>query len=154
PHDFSLNSERGVVYGVEEHQLSFTEAMAVWANRIPSFNHPATEWDDQNNKSWLFMELDNVSPRAVDLSSEAWQIAVKPRVEGVYEDNLDYDGNLILPISGAIVGTITGEERRLTLRSGLVEAGADSLLSLFTDDQADKDPNNSTVVMRSTFKIN
>ncbi|MFN0198837.1 MAG: hypothetical protein ACKVT0_18980 [Planctomycetaceae bacterium] len=100
--------ERGLVYGVEEQKLTFGEVMALLCKRVEDstgtsyVNHSSTEYDDQEHRDFLYVELTNVSPRNVDLGSgtDSWQIVVKPLT------------------SATII-----EERRLTLTSGTIGTG-------------------------------
>lgn len=147
-------SQRRVVYGLEEQQLALSEGLAIWAKRVSNgmgggADHTATEWDDTNTKNWLFFELQNVSPRTVDLSGQAWQVAVLPNVTGVR--------TYTSPVIGS--ATITGEERRLTFTTGVVNSARAGtvqntrpVFSVKTDSEADLDMSNN--VRESNFTLN
>jgi hypothetical protein len=153
--DDSQPSQRRVVFGVEEQQLAFSEASAIWAKRVnpapgipAGMDHQATEWNDTNTKNWLFFELQNVSPRNVDFSGQAWQVAVLPNITGVRN-------YAVSPVSA----TLTAEERRLTLTTGSVNSSRTSALqatrpvfSVKTDSEADQDTSNNT--RESNFTLN
>lgn len=159
------DTQRRVVFGLEEQQLAFSEAMAIWAKRVNpapmvagGTDHQATEWDDTNTKNWLFFELQNVSPRNVDFSGQAWQVAVLPYVPGVR--TFDQDRVLNPALVPAIDATITGEERRLTFTTGVVSSSRSSPLlntrpvfSVKTDSEADED-SSTNVVRESNFVVN
>ena len=141
-------NDRRVVYGIEEQQLVFSEANSIWATMIKNIagvgeDNDATEWKDDKTKNWLHFELQNVSARRVDFTREAWQVAVVPKLPGSR--------------SATVPGTINGEERRLTFRTGSVAASTDSVtarpvLSVITDSEADQDMSGN--VRPSTFVLN
>ncbi len=96
----ATNIERGMVRGVEQHRLSFSEAMAIFAQKVDDgsgngTDHIATEYNDNQHSDFLFIELENASPHEVTFDNEAWQIVVS--------------------VSGGQSSTDT--ERRLTLTS-------------------------------------
>lgn len=153
--DDSQGAQRRVVFGVEEQQLAFSEASAIWAKRVnpapgipAGMDHQATEWNDTNTKNWMFFELQNVSPRNVDFSGQAWQVAVLPNITGVRN-------YAVSPISP----TLNAEERRITFHSGVVNSSRSSALqgtrpvfSVKTDSEADQDMSNNT--RESNFTLN
>ncbi|HEV8071933.1 MAG TPA: hypothetical protein VGP76_29735 [Planctomycetaceae bacterium] len=78
--------DRGVVYGVERQQLCFNEAMVTYSQQcintksIPPNqpqDHPDTQWDDSKVWSFIYMELENIGPTAVNFANRQWEIAVK-----------------------------------------------------------------------------
>lgn len=70
PEDHDL--ERGVVYGVEAQQLAFSEVLGVRSPEIAAADHPATPYDDQTGlRDFLYVELENVLPKALDLATTA-----------------------------------------------------------------------------------
>ena len=75
--------DRGVVYGIERQQLCFNEAMVTYsqqcvnkATNLPQ-DHPDTQWDDSKVWSFIYMELENIGPTAVNFANRQWEIAVK-----------------------------------------------------------------------------
>jgi hypothetical protein len=78
-------AERGVVYGVETQQLTFSEILGLISRRVPNGagtykDHIATEVDDSQGASdrfYTFIELRNASPYPLNLSDGSWQIAVQ-----------------------------------------------------------------------------
>ncbi|GAB4144957.1 MAG: hypothetical protein Tsb009_16910 [Planctomycetaceae bacterium] len=94
--------ERGVVYGVEAHKLSFSETLAIVSkeimdpNTMMPFDHPATEYDDKKNRRFLFIELQNATPNAISLANDAYQIVIKnkPGENHVIERRLTLQGLL------------------------------------------------------------
>lgn len=63
------NYERGVVYGVERQQIAFSEVLGI-VSRGTTSDHASTPWDDDvtnGHRLHLFMELQNMLPRSVDL---------------------------------------------------------------------------------------
>lgn len=102
----SGESDRGVVYGVEQQYLTLHEAQVVYTRRIDdgTKNHPATQWKDDVNRHFTYVELENVSPYSIDLSNETWQLVVKPNIS--IADPMDATSFLV-----------QGKERRLTFRS-------------------------------------
>jgi len=76
--------DRGVVYGVERQQLCFNEAMVTYSQQCVSTlapflpqDHPDTQWDDSKVWSFIYMELENIGPTAVNFANRQWEIAVK-----------------------------------------------------------------------------
>ena len=71
---YSVNeetTERGVVYGQEAQQLVFNETLAIATPHFPGTDNTlVTDWDDElASHFYLFLELLNVTPSAVDLST-------------------------------------------------------------------------------------
>ncbi|VAX41597.1 hypothetical protein MNBD_PLANCTO02-1534, partial [hydrothermal vent metagenome] len=100
--------DRGMVRGVEEHQLSFSESMAVFTKKVTNaggnpINHNATEYDDKEHRNFFVIEIENGSPHLVMFDKEAWQIVV-----------------IVTPTSA------TREERRLTLTAAAPDLLSDS----------------------------
>ncbi|MEI7699569.1 MAG: hypothetical protein WCK86_07230 [Planctomycetia bacterium] len=61
---------RGVVYGVEAQQVAFSEVLGVGAAMpAATSDHPATLYADETGRHHLFIELQNLSPMAVDLAT-------------------------------------------------------------------------------------
>jgi len=121
------SDDRGVVFGVERQLLTFNEVHAILARRVKDKNdmtlyadHGATEYDDAKHRDFTYIELQNVSPKNVNFAThnDGWQIVVRPG---------DYNGNP------------SGEERRLTIRSGAgsVGSGAGPLYSIGTGGDGD-----------------
>ncbi len=116
PDPMAADLDRGVVYGVERQMLALNEAMILLGKRVVDssmmpFNHPATEYDDTKHRSFVHLELENVSPFPVDFINDNWQILIKPADAA----------------SQPFVG-----ERRLTLRSGIgnIAAGTNSRFTI------------------------
>lgn len=141
--DSAPSGTRQVAYGVEEAQLVLNEAMVVWVKNAGPFNLDVTEWDENmTNRDFLWFELENVSPRQVDFSNEAWQVVVKPPA--------------LLTLPNAPSGaTATGEERRLTFTNAVpaVRAGSSSMLTVGTQGDEDNKPDGTTVAP-SYFRVN
>lgn len=81
------NNARGVVYGVESQQLSISEVLAV-TTPANSYNHAATPYADSDRKH-LFIELQNLHPqpvdmttdKAIDMNSSTWRIVRYDRTD-------------------------------------------------------------------------
>ena len=128
----------GIVYGVEAQQLALSEVMAVIAKRVETMgigqNHDATEYDDTQHRDFLYIELENVSPRAVTFDTEGWQIVVRP----------SYTGG----------ETIATEERRLTFTSlqSNLSGGSSSRFTIGT--AGDEDNKDGSTVRSSFIRVN
>ena len=77
----SANVDRQWVYGVEAQQLAFNEALVIASLRVIKAgspeNHQGTFLDDQfNDRTYTYLELYNVSPNAVPVNGQNWQIMV------------------------------------------------------------------------------
>lgn len=65
-------SQRAVVYGVEEQQLAFSEALWVHQIKLTTDHADATVFDESvKDHHFLYMELQNMSPRATQLATTA-----------------------------------------------------------------------------------
>ena len=75
-------TDRGVVYGVEAQQLAFNEALVIVATKVKDKNNngqmmSVTYFDDsQADRTFTYLELQNVGPYAVPLANWNWQIQV------------------------------------------------------------------------------
>ncbi|MBD3673006.1 MAG: hypothetical protein HUJ26_05715 [Planctomycetaceae bacterium] len=113
------NSFRGEVFGQEEQTLCLNEALAVFAKKVRNnadtadIDQPLTEWNDQTNHKFVYLELENVSSRAVS-----------------FQDNRHW--RIVTRISDATAGT----ETRLYLRNGAptVGTGANSRYTIASSD--------------------
>jgi hypothetical protein len=72
-------ARRGEVFGVERHDLSLSEVLAIHTAAIsPAANHTATAWDDGTAHAFGFVELYNQSPFDVTFQdNEAWQVVIR-----------------------------------------------------------------------------
>ena len=79
----------GIVFGVEAQQLAFSEALAVFAKKVQAGasdkDHDATEWDDMKHRDFLYLELQNVTPRTVPLNG-GWSIVCEPTFSAISPD--------------------------------------------------------------------
>ncbi len=107
------DSDRELVYGLEEQKLALSEVVAIFAKEQMT-DFAGTEYDDTSHHDFLNIELQNVSTEAITFDDkEAYQIAIMP----------------------ADVSSATYlEERRLTLRNGAgtVASGTGSHYSIGT----------------------
>ncbi len=110
------DTDRADVYGVERLDLTLSEALAVHAEHTTS-NLPFTQWDDNNDQHFSYVELRNPGPSDVSLSTRAWQVEV----------GLDYTDTTLAATAADLMMI-----RRLQLRAGTVSAG-----QLFTIGSAD-----------------
>jgi hypothetical protein len=104
----TTESDRAEVWGVERQELTFSEVLAIRAVQVNTaaatpFDHPATEYDDRENRYFTYVQLQSTSPYSVDLSTGAWQVRLLPK--------------------GAAT-TPAADERRLTVLNGQVNAGS------------------------------
>ncbi len=121
--------DRAEVYGVEAQKLTLSEFLAIKAPRVEDsssnpVNHDATEYDDEKDRYFSYIELRNAGTRTVSFANDAWQIRLEPRVDPIEDNNgvtdPDYaDLSDLLP-DGTLTNT---HKRRLTLRSGAVGGG-------------------------------
>jgi len=116
--------DREAVFGVEAQKLTLSEFLAIKANKIEDassnpFNHDATEYDDEKDRYFSFLELRNASHQTVSFANDAWQIRLEPRTDitGISSDYSDLDN-----IAADPVLTDT-DKRRLTIRSGSIGGG-------------------------------
>ncbi len=118
------DSNRAEVFGVEAQTLTLSEFLALKANKIEDssmnpVNHDATEYDDEKDRYFTFLELRNAGHRTVSFANDAWQIRLEPRTDtsGISSDYSDLDNISADPVLNDT------HQRRLTLRSGAVGAG-------------------------------
>ena len=90
--------DRGVVYGVETQELTWSEVLGLITRRVPSgasyADHKATQVNDSDgpyDRFWTYMELRNTSPYGIDLSTGAWQIAVQDDPDGILNSGDETD---------------------------------------------------------------
>lgn len=120
------SDERGVVYGVEAQELTFSEAMVIRSDKV-TMNQQATEYDDAvGHRYFTYVELRNISPNIIDMHGQ-YRIRVVPGYR-------------------ATAGlTTTPIERRVTLLRGSVNP--DSVITIGnagqTDNAAPVAPNHS-----------
>jgi len=62
---------RGVVYGVEAQQLTLSEVLAIRSKPVmPGGNSDATPYPDDQDRDFLFVELQNMLPMELDLATD------------------------------------------------------------------------------------
>lgn len=120
----TTDSNRAEVFGVEAQTLTLSEFLAIKANKVEDssmnpVNHDATEYDDEKDRYFTFIELRNAGHRTVSFANDAWQIRLEPRTDtsGISSDYSDLDNISADPVLNDT------HQRRLTLRSGAVGAG-------------------------------
>jgi hypothetical protein len=99
-------NERGFVYGVEEQQLTFSEALVFKTQkRIP--DEAATEYDDTLEHFFSFLELRNITPKAVQFDNTSWRIRlVPPKDSGFLDRRLFLGPNAEPTQDGLPAGTL------------------------------------------------
>ncbi|WP_029247905.1 hypothetical protein [Schlesneria paludicola] len=127
----TTEAQRGEVWGVEAQQLTLSEALAIKAPTVIKggvpFNHPATEYDDKNDRFFTYIDLQNASPYSVNFATQnAWQIRVLPK-------------GLATPAT---------DERRLTPLLGQVAAGGTFTILSAGDATTYDQMNNPTSYLR------
>lgn len=119
---------RKEVWGVENQQLTFAEALVVKTNKLTS-NNSTTEWDDTTARFFTYVDLQSTSPYPIDFSANMpWQVRVLT--------------------SGT--STTQSDERRLTPKTGTIPAGG--LFTILTS--GDSSTNDSAGNPTSNFKVN
>lgn len=85
--DTVASGDLGVVYGVEAQQLAFSEGLIVRSQQVMNAgvpaDHPATEFNDKQERLYGYLELHNVSPFNVSVDADNptvgsrghWQVA-------------------------------------------------------------------------------
>jgi len=79
------SAARGEVFGVERHDLSISEVLAIRTEAInPPGQHPGTAFDDGTQHVFGFVELQNQSPFDVTFTdNEAWQVVIRQNANGM-----------------------------------------------------------------------
>ncbi|MFI4851084.1 MAG: hypothetical protein ACIAZJ_18375 [Gimesia chilikensis] len=120
----SQAAQRGVVYGVEAQKLTLGEFLAIKAPKVEDsssnpVNHDATEYDDEKDRYFSYIELRNAGTRTVSFANDGWQIRLEPRTDGtgISGDYSDLDSLAPDPVLNDT------HKRRVTLRSGEVGGG-------------------------------
>ncbi len=120
----SQAGQRGVVYGVEAQKLTLSEFLAIKAKKVEdssmnAYNHDATEYNDEKDRYFTFIELRNAYHQTVSFENDAWQIRLEPRTDaaGISGDYSNLDS---LSADPTLDDT---HKRRVTLRSGSVGGG-------------------------------
>jgi len=102
------DTERAEVWGVEQQQLTLSEALAIKADKVVTtvgalpFDHPATQYDDKQDRFFTYIDLQSSAPYDVPFTNESWQLRLLPKG----------------------TATPTTDERQLTLLAGQVNAGS------------------------------
>ncbi|MEQ8854520.1 hypothetical protein [Gimesia sp.] len=126
--------DRAEVFGVEAQKLTLSEFLAIKAPRVEDsssnpVNHDATDYDDEKDRYFSYIELRNASTRTVSFANDAWQIRLEPKVQTAPEDYADLDGlghgnDWLDDVPAELAGGFDdSHKRRLTLRSGTVPGG-------------------------------
>lgn len=80
------SDDRGVVYGVEQQQLTLSEALCVKTDTVEDMmgtavDLKATQWDDDEDRFYAFVELRNAAPFSTNMRAGAtggqWQIEME-----------------------------------------------------------------------------
>ncbi|MFK7777974.1 MAG: hypothetical protein QM501_07585 [Gimesia sp.] len=122
-------SNRAEVFGVEAQTLTLSEFLAIKANKVEDsssnpVNHDATEYDDEKDRYFSFLELRNAGHQTVSFANDAWQIRLEPRTDPIEDTNMVTDLDYVDLDSLVVDGTFNDtHQRRLTLRSGFVDGG-------------------------------
>ena len=126
------DAERAEVWGVEQQQLTLSEALAIKADQVVTtvgalpYDHPATGYDDKQDRFFTYIDLQSSAPYHVPFTNESWQIRLLPKG----------------------TATPTTDERRLTLLTGQVNAGSTySILSASDSGNVDGMGNPSSYFM-------
>ena len=137
----TAGAQRTVVYGVEEQQLAFSEALWVYQKEI-SANHDATAFDDSDgDHHFLYMELQNVSPRATSLTAPSgstsagtavWRIRRKFAVSSGSDPRIHSLG--AVELARAVPSIPQGEEA-LYFQNGAGRVAAGDMYSIGTCDR-------------------
>lgn len=115
------DAERAEVWGVEQQQLTLSEALAIKADKVVTtvgalpYDHPATEYDDKLDRFFTYIDIQSSAPYDVSFSNESWQIRLLPKGPT----------------------TPTADERRLTLLPGAGQVNAGSTFSILSAGDAD-----------------
>ena len=123
------DSNRAEVFGVEAQKLTLSEFLAIKANKIEDssmnpVNHDATEYDDEKDRYFSFLELRNAGHQTVSFANDAWQVRLEPRTDPIEDTNMVTDPDYVDLDSLVVDGTFNDtHQRRLTLRSGSIGAG-------------------------------
>lgn len=80
PATLDSSSDRQVVDGVEIQSLALSEALFVHCEQS-TMNENRTEWNDNQDRSFCYIELQNVSPNDVTIN-EDWQILLETQTGG------------------------------------------------------------------------
>ncbi len=139
----SQAGQRGVVYGVEAQKLTLSEFLAIKAPKVEDassneVNHDATEYNDEKDRYFSFIELRNANHQIVSFENDAWQIRLEPRTDAAMISG-DYSNLDNLTPDPVLNDT---HKRRVTLRSGSVGGGGVFNLRSAGDNE-DTDPMSS-----------
>jgi len=113
----SVAEDRGVVYGVEHQQLTFSEGLVVRAKKyqdasMMDADNPVTEFDDTKDRYFTFLELRNASPFSFNFNNGdgatngdngAWRILVQPNPD-ISPTTLTRDRRLVFKSNDNIPG--------------------------------------------------
>lgn len=144
------DSDRAEVFGVEAQKLTLSEFIALKALKVTNAgtdeDHGATEYNDEEDRYFSFLELRNAGHQTVSFANDAWQIRLEPRADGVNADYADLDN---LPTDSRIPND--SDKRRVTLRSGSV--GAAGIFSIRSAGDADNVDSMTSMPRPSYFRV-
>ena len=121
-----FDNDRREVFGVETQFLTLSEALAIKAAKIEdpmtmaATDHEATEYDDKQDRYFLYIELRNASPFKVPFNSQSWRISVSRNAN---------DADTSTPVFDVGPGG-----RRLILKQGTVDSAGLFTISTVADD--------------------
>ncbi|QDU07288.1 hypothetical protein [Gimesia aquarii] len=123
PYTSAGETDRAEVFGVEAQKLTLSEFLAIKAPKVTDsggteVDHGATEYNDEEDRYFSYIELRNASPQTISFNNDAWQIRLEPRADSVDADHDDLDN---LPADSEF--SSNSFKRRLTLRNGSVGSG-------------------------------
>ena len=99
---------RGVVFGVEAQQLALSEVLAIRSKEITTGtqNNAATQYTDDENRDFLYVELQNMLPMPVDLATDrsidtqpdkaVWRLVRNKRDSGTSVMNNSGDPSIVI----------------------------------------------------------
>ena len=121
------DSDRAEVFGVEAQKLTLSEFLAIKAKKVEDsssnpYDHPATDYNDEKDRYYTFIELQNSYHQTVSFENDAWQIRLEPHTDGAGISG-DYTNLDNLDVSHPEPTLNDTHKRRVTLRSGAVGRG-------------------------------
>lgn len=129
--DSSAGSDRREVYGVEEQFLTLSEALAIYApihkdNNGQPADTTVTEYDDSKTANFMFVELQNMSPRGVAFNEGGWQIIVRSPSESatptLTEHKVTLMNDTVAPTARYTIGTLNATSK---LKPGTLDMDGD-----------------------------
>ncbi|MEZ6058558.1 MAG: hypothetical protein R3C01_17795, partial [Planctomycetaceae bacterium] len=101
--DNPSNDQRDFVYGVETQKLTLSESLFVYVKKTSgNDNHGATEFDESDDRSFAYIELQNMSDQTINFSNRVYQIQLQVYEKDASGAETERWVRYLTPITGTV----------------------------------------------------